>query len=119
MPKDAPPAAKDMSLVLADDFTGPLSIGGDNSKATYYDHKPPHGWQDFSLHRFADRDSKENPFAQVDGYLRIRASDKLHRSGLISSVKSDGSGVKVTLPCYFECRFIGPMPSAPGRPSGC
>ena len=57
---------------------------------------------------FSGHDSPKNPFAQVDSYLRIRASDKTQSSGLISSMKNDGSGIKVTLPCYFECRFIGP-----------
>ncbi len=108
MPKDAPPATKGMALVFADDFSKPLSISSTDPKATYYDHKPPHGWQDFSQHRFTSYHEPGNPFAQVDTYLRIRASDKLHSSGIISSVKSDGTGVKVALPCYFECRFIGP-----------
>ncbi len=107
MPKDPPPAAKGMSLVFADDFTGPLSIGAD-PKATYYDHKPPNGWQDFSVHTFTSHDSPKNPFAQVDTYLRIRASDKTHTSGLISSLKNDGSGITAKAPCYFECRLIGP-----------
>ncbi len=107
LPKD-PPQTQGMKLLLADDFTGPLSIGGDNKKTTYYDHKPPHGWQDFSAHRFTGREEPGNPFAQVDTYLRIRASDKTHSSGIICSVKSDGSGIKATVPCYFECRFIGP-----------
>ena len=108
VPEDPPPAAKDLKLVLADDFSKPLSIGGDNVKTVWYDHKPPHGWQDFSAHTFSDHVSNKNPFAQVDTYLRIRASDQLRSSGIICSVKSDGSGVKVLPPCYFECRFIGP-----------
>jgi hypothetical protein len=108
MPKDPPPAAKGMTLVFADDFTGPLSISSAEAKASYYDHKPPNGWQDFSVHTFSGRESPKNPFAQVDSYLRIRASDALHSSGIISSMKNDASGVKVGLPCYFECRFIGP-----------
>ncbi len=108
LPKDPPPAAKDMSLVFADDFTGPLSIGKD-PKATYFDHKPPNGWQDFSVHRFSDFHSPLNPFAQVDTYLRIRASDKVKSAGLICSAKSDGfGGINAKAPCYFECRFIGP-----------
>jgi hypothetical protein len=108
LPKDSPPAAQGMKLVFADDFTGPLSISGTDSKATYYDHKPPHGWQDFSVHRFADHDSPQNPFAQIDSNLRIRASDAVHSAGLISSLKNDGSGIKASAPCYFECRFLGP-----------
>jgi hypothetical protein len=107
IPKDPPPAASGMTLVFADDFSGPLSISGD-SKATYYDHKPPNGWQDFSAHRFASHDSPENPFSHVDTYLRIRASDKLNSAGLISSMKNDATGITAKAPCYFECRFIGP-----------
>ncbi len=108
MPKDPPPAAKGMTLVFADDFNGPLSISSTDPKATYYDHKPPGGWQDFSIHTFSGHDSKKNPFSQVDSYLRIRASDKTHSSGLISSMKNDASGITAKAPCYFECRFIGP-----------
>jgi len=108
LPKDPPPAAKGMSLVFADDFTGSLSISSTDPKALYYDHKPPDGSQDFSVHAFSGRDSPRNPFAQVDSYLRIRASDKTHSSGLISSLKHDGSGITAKAPCYFECRFIGP-----------
>ena len=48
MPK-APPQAKGMKLVFADDFNGPLSISSTDPKATYYDHKPPDGYQDFSV----------------------------------------------------------------------
>jgi hypothetical protein len=112
VPKDPPPAAKGMKLVFTDDFSRPLSISSTDPKATYYDHKPPHGYQDFSAHVFSGYESPKNPFARVDSYLRIRASDKLRSSGLISSMKNDGSGIKVKLPCYFECRFLAP--NAPG-----
>ena len=82
MPKEAPPAAKGMSLVFADDFDGPLSISSTDPKAKYYDHKPPDGSQDFSSHPFAGiSESAKNPFKQVDTYLRIRASDKLNSAG--------------------------------------
>jgi len=108
MPKDPPPAAQGMSLVFADDFNGPLSISSTNPKAVYYDHKPPGGSQDFSVHTFSGHDSAKNPFSQVDTYLRIRASDATHSAGLISSMKNDASGITATAPCYFECRFIGP-----------
>jgi hypothetical protein len=108
IPRDPPPAAAGMKLIFEDDFKGPLSISGTDPKATYYDHKPPHGWQDFSEHRFSNRGSPQDPFTQVDTYLRIRASDRTHSSGLISSLKNDGSGIKVSAPCYFECRFFGP-----------
>jgi len=112
IPKDPPPAARGMKLVFADDFKGRLSISGTDARATYYDHKPPNGAQDFSAHTFSGHGSPKDPFSQVDSYLRIRASDEQHSSGLISSLRNDGSGVKVSAPCYFECRFIGP--NAPG-----
>jgi beta-glucanase (GH16 family) len=108
MPKDPPPAAKGMALLFADDFKGPLSISSTDPKATYYDHKPPSGWQDFSIHRFTSHGTPNSPFTQVDSYLRIRADDKTHTSGLITSMKNDASGVTAKAPCYFECRFIGP-----------
>jgi Glycosyl hydrolases family 16 len=108
IPKEPPPAAQGLTLAFADDFQGPLSISSTDPKAVYYDHKPPNGYQDFSQHTFTGHDSPKNPFAQVDSYLRIRASDKTHASGLISSMKNDASGLKVSLPCYFECRFLGP-----------
>ena len=108
MPEDPPPAAKGMSLVFADDFKGPLSISSTDPKATYYDHKPPGGWQDFSTLRFTSFDQPNNPFSQVDSYMRIRASEKAKSSGLISSMKNDASGITTKAPCYFECRLIGP-----------
>lgn len=107
-----PPQAEGMKLVFEDDFKGPLSIGPDPSK-TYYEHKPPDGSQDFSGPAiFRNFDSPENPFAQTDTYLRIRADTNKNSAGLISSIHGNGSGVKASVPCYFECRFIGP--NAPG-----
>ncbi|MBV9864536.1 MAG: glycoside hydrolase family 16 protein [Abitibacteriaceae bacterium] len=108
MPKTPPPAAQGMTLAFADDFNGPLSISSTDRKATYYDHKPPNGSQDFSSLSFSGYDSPKNPFLQVDSYLRIRADANKNSSGLISSLKNDASGLKASLPCYFECRFIGP-----------
>jgi hypothetical protein len=108
MPKEPPPAARGMSLVFADDFEGSLRISSTDPKAIYYDHKPPNGSQDFSTLRFTGFDEPNNPFSQVDSYLRIRASEKAGSSGLISSIKNDASGIKAKAPCYFECRFIGP-----------
>jgi Glycosyl hydrolases family 16 len=108
MPKDPPPAAQGMSLVFADDFERALSISSTDPKAAYYDHKPPGGWQDFSTLRFTSFDQPNNPFSQVDSYLRIRASESAKSAGLISSMKNDASGITAKAPCYFECRFIGP-----------
>lgn len=108
MPKQPPPPAQGMSLVFADDFDKPLSISSTDSNATYYDHKPPGGWQDFSAHKFSGFHSEKNPFSQVETYLRIRASDQTHSSGIISSMKNDASGITAKAPCYFECRFLAP-----------
>jgi hypothetical protein len=106
IPKDTPPAAKGMALVFADDFTGPLSISTKDPKARYFDHKPLGG--DFSTLPFTGHDEPANPFTQVDTYLRIRADATKKSAGLISSVNNEGWGIKASLPCYFECRFIGP-----------
>jgi beta-glucanase (GH16 family) len=108
MPKNPPPQARGMSLVFADDFNGHLSISSTDPKAAYYDHKPPDGSQDFSTLRFTGFDEPNNPFSQVDSYLRIRASEKAKSSGLLSSVKNNATGIMAKAPCYFECRFIGP-----------
>lgn len=107
MPKD-PPAAHGMKRIFADDFQGALSISSTDPQATYYDHKPPGGWQDFSTLRFTSFGQPNHPFSQVDSYLRIRASEKAKSSGILSSLKNDASGVTAKAPCYFECRFIGP-----------
>ena len=61
IPKD-PPQAQGMALVFADDFKAALSISSTDLKATYYDHKPPNGWQDFSQHTFSSRGSPKDPF---------------------------------------------------------
>jgi hypothetical protein len=106
-PKD-PPAAAGMTLLFADDFDGPLSISGRDSRGTYYEHKPPDGSQDFSTLRFTGFSEPGNPFSQVGTYLRIRADEGKGSAGLISSLKFDGTGVTARAPCYFECRMIGP-----------
>jgi hypothetical protein len=110
IPPTPPPAADGLSLVFADDFNKPLSISENDPKAVYYDHKP--GGGDFGLFHFANYDSPNNPFTQIDTYLRIRANAKTQRDGLLSSIKKDGTGFEVSAPCYFECRLIAP--SAPG-----
>jgi beta-glucanase (GH16 family) len=106
-----PPSAKGMRLVFSDDFDNTLSIGNDSTKK-YYDHKPPFGKEDFSSIPFTSFDSPNNPFSQVDTYLRIRADANKNSAGLISSMFSDKKGFTTKAPCYFECRFIGP--NAPG-----
>jgi hypothetical protein len=94
----------------------PLSISSTGTKATYYSHKT--GGGDYSSLAFTDYDSPNNPFAQVDTYLRIRADATKNSSGLISSLKADGTGITATLPCYFECRFMSSRSPEPGRHSG-
>jgi hypothetical protein len=108
IPREDPKGAEGMQLVYADDFNGAPSISTTNMHAKYYDHKPPHGSQDFSSIPFTDFESPNNPFAQMDGYLRIRADLKKHSSGLISSENDDAEGFTCKAPCYFECRMIGP-----------
>jgi len=104
-PKDPPPAAKGMKLLFADDFDKELSISRDGRGATYRAHKL--GGGDFSGIPFGDHENKATtPFSQVDTYLRIRADEKKNTTGLICSVREDGSGVNAKAPCYFECRFI-------------
>jgi hypothetical protein len=97
-----------MRLVFADDFNGSLSISGTDPKATYYDHKPPNGAQDFSTLPFTSFGQPNDPFRQVDTYLRIRASQQARSAGLLSSLKNDATGITAKAPCYFECRFLGP-----------
>lgn len=106
LPAD-PPATSGMKLIFSDDFNNTLSIGNE-SKSTYYDHKPPYGFQDFSTIPFTSFDKPNNPFNQVDSYLRIRASEQAKSTGLISSLKNDGTGIMAKVPCYFECRFSAP-----------
>ncbi len=108
IPKQDPPGAAGMTLLFADDFKGPMSISSADPKATYYDHKPPNGSQDFSSIPFTGSEAANSPFHQEDGYLRIRASAKAHSAGLISSLKNDATGVAAAVPSYFECRFIAP-----------
>ena len=78
IPMETPPAAQGMRLIFQDDFKGPLSISGTNNKATYYDHKPPGGSQDFSSIPFTSFEKPNNPFSQADNYLRIRCDEKAH-----------------------------------------
>ena len=110
MPSSPPPGAEGMSLVFADDFNSPLSISSQDARATYFDHKP--GGGDFSFLPFTGHHDPNDPFSQVDSYLRIRANQNTNSTGLISSLKWDDSGIKAAIPCYFECRFIAQ--SAPG-----
>lgn len=105
-----PPAAVGMELLFADDFDGPLSISRNDSKAKYYSHSRQMGqWISASIH-FPILNLQEIRLLKWGTHFRIRASDKLHSSGIISSLKSDGKERRNTakLPCYFECKFIGP-----------
>ncbi len=111
IPKQDPPGAHGMKLVYSDDFSTPLNnmiISSKESGSRYYDHKPPHGTQDFSGIPFRGYTDDNNPFFQVDTYLRIRCDVKRGSTGLISSENDEGKGFKIGAPCYFECRFIAP-----------
>ena len=113
IPKSDPPGAKGMKLVYKDDFDGPLSISPDGRGAKYAAHKT--GGGDFSGWPFSDPDGDCLPFGQQDTYLRIHASKPAGtkgRTGILSSIRSDGTGVAVPVPAYFECRLM--CHSAPG-----
>lgn len=113
IPKKDPPAAKGLKLVFSDDFDKDLSISNDGRGARYNAHKPL--WGDFSGWPFSDVDGPDNPFFQVDTYLKIAARKRKGTkgsTGLIASVNMDGEGFWVKAPCYLECCFIAQ--SAPG-----
>ena len=113
IPKSDPPGAKGMKLVYKDDFDGPLSISPDGRGAKYAAHKT--GGGDFSGWPFSDPEGDCLPFGQQDTYLRIHASKPFGtkgRTGILSSLRADGTGVAVRAPCYFECRLV--CHSAPG-----
>ena len=113
IPAQDPPAAKGMQLVFSDDFDGPLSISNDGRNARYCAHKPLDG--DFSGWQFSDVDGPNNPFEQVDTYLKIKARKAPGTngsSGIIASVNMDGEGFWAKAPFYMECRFTAQ--SAPG-----
>jgi len=103
-----PPPAEGMNIVFSDDFNSTLKIGANSNNFTYYDHKPPYGTQDFSSIPFTSFSSSNNPFSQVDSYLRIRADATKNSAGLISSMFNNRAGINAKMPCYFECRFIAP-----------
>ncbi len=113
IPKEPPPGAMGMKLVYQDDFDGPLSISPDGRGAKYAAHKT--GGGDFSGWPFSDQAGDCLPFGQQDTYLRIHASKPYGtkgRTGILSSIRTDGTGVAVPVPAYFECRLL--CHSAPG-----
>ena len=113
IPASDPPAAQGLKLVYKDDFDGPLSISPDGRGAKYAAHKT--GGGDFSGWPFSDQEGDCLPFGQQDTYLRIHASKPFGtkgRTGILSSIRPDGTGVAVPVPAYFECRLI--CHSAPG-----
>lgn len=107
---DPPPMAADMRLVFLDDFMQMPRITRTGEGARYASSKP--GGGDSSQIPFTDAASSGNPFAQMDTYLRLRASTEQHSTGLLSSLRFDGSGIVARAPAYFECRFLAP--NAPG-----
>lgn len=113
IPMKDPPGAQGMKLVFSDDFNGSVSISPDGKGAKYAGHKT--GGGDFSGWPFTDNKSPGNPFSREGTFLRIHASKKPGNngsSGIISSLRSDLTGVAVKAPSYFECRFLAQ--SAPG-----
>lgn len=113
IPASDPPAAQGLKLVYKDDFDGLLSISPDGRGAKYAAHKT--GGGDFSGWPFSDQEGDCLPFGQQDTYLRIHASKPFGtkgRTGILSSIRPDGTGVAVPVPAYFECRLM--CHSAPG-----
>ncbi|MBP5321931.1 MAG: hypothetical protein J6334_13220 [Kiritimatiellae bacterium] len=113
IPRRDPPGAEGMHLVFADDFDGPLSISPDGRGARYAAHKT--GGGDFSGWPFSDPGGEDLPFGQRDTFLRIHASKTPNTkgcTGILSSIRPDGTGIAVPIPSYFECRLI--VHSAPG-----
>ena len=114
IPKEDPPGAAGLKLVYKDDFDGPLSISSNGKGAIYAAHKS--GGGDFSSSRwpFTDPLGPYKPFGQRDSYLCIHATKTGDKgvTGILSSIRSDGTGVSVPIPFYMECRFI--CHSAPG-----
>lgn len=102
-----PAIAEGLELCYEDDFdSNDLSISNTGEGKKYYSHKP--GGGDFSIFTFSDIESDKNPFFQKESYLIIRADEAKHSSGLISSIRKDGTGFAVKAPCFFECRMLGP-----------
>ena len=113
IPKNDPPGAKGLKLVFSDDFDGPLSISNDGRNARYNAHKPRFG--DFSGWPFSDVGGPDDPFEQVDTYLKIKARKRegtKGSTGIIASANMDGEGFWAKAPFYMECRFTAQ--SAPG-----
>lgn len=113
IPKSDPPGARGLKLLFADDFDGPLSISPDGKNARYAAHKS--GGGDFSGWSFSDPGGDNKPFGQVGTFMRIRASKEPGTkgcTGIISSLRNDGTGFETRIPAYFECRFVAQ--SAPG-----
>ena len=113
LPKTDPPGAAGMKLVFADDFDGPLSVSPNGNGARYAAHKT--GGGDFSGWPFTDPTGPDKPFGNRCTWLRIHASKPegtSGRTGILSSLHADGTGVCVPVPSYFECRFVAH--SAPG-----
>ncbi|GLX70579.1 hypothetical protein MU1_49250 [Paenibacillus glycanilyticus] len=121
----APAQASGMSVLFQDDFAGPLSATRTGAGATYATAKPdaPNGTE-FGDAIFADNSGANNPFAILGSqYLRIRASkapagtvdpmgwNRTYTGGLLSSVRTDGTGVAATYG-YFEARIL--MPAGKG-----
>lgn len=106
IPDIPPPQTEGMKVIFQNDFRKPLSISSTGRGTTYCSHKP--GGGDFGSFRFADYESTNSPFAQMDTYLRIRANASDSTTGFISSVGMNGKGITANAPCYFECRLLAP-----------
>ena len=125
---DLPPQLDGMSmeLLFADDFTAMPTISRDGldrngNPTTYIAHKPD--YKDYGAAQFADYEGPNNPFHQMDEYLRITTAydenlvdgyNRKHYTGFLASVNRQGEGIKTDgyVNQYFEARFFtGANPS--------
>ena len=120
IPAQAPPAAKGMQLIFADDFDKPLSVSNDGRGKTYNAHKPRFG--DFSGWQFSDVRGEGKPFSQIETWLRIAARKDAESPKAaadfwpqwIWTAKASGPRRRV----IWNAGSPHSRPSAPGRPSG-
>lgn len=117
-----PVHAEGMKLAFTDDFDQPLSIATAHEDGLYYTHTlgwvnpddpegPLIGTTDFGGAGFKNYNSGENPFAQKDSYLRIRAMKNKKEGGYSSGLLSSEHNNRKTLSHvygYWECRILCP-----------
>lgn len=110
----------DMEVVFADDYEAMPSISqngvdANGNPTTYIAHKPDYG--DYGLAQFADYEGPNNPFSQIEDYLKITTAydedlvdgyNRDYYTGFLSSVNRVGEGFHTDgfVNQYFEARFF-------------